>query len=604
MLRGTLALMTRGLRFDCRRWQMHALRFLLVGFFLIFLFIAWIGSLTALASAPGLTFFWSITFTNYAFVTLAGMSFFTSTITEEKEEQTLGLLKMAGVNPLGILLGKIGPRLANALLLLAIQFPFVQLAVTLGGVLHRQVQAVYITLAGYIVLMAGLGLIASVIAHQTRRAALMVSTAILVPLVAQVVVYGFLSSYRLPIGVYETVDWLSIWSVVERLREVMSLGFFGAPVGRQFYAHLAGGTSMFVVSWLIFERCTHQPHAPAKSGEVSRQVRRRLRFRSLGTAVLVILPVLLAVLLAYSHARSAITGIAFQQVPVYEIVVAVCLTLAVGLPIVTLIVTAVRPTEESGDIGECWPNARSIVWKDLNFVSGGAVGMLVRVSLYSLITGLVAFLMGVLSGEWHLTDQAAWMFGIGLVAGTLELASNLGRSLRTEVQSQTLSTLTLLPRTVRSLLWSKVAGGLATLIPAAVMTLIGGVFVFVPLVTEARNGLDSLTGVLVVLMTVVVVVLEILVFLELTAFFALTVRWGYVVLALICTYFMNTTGWIIGVMMSLVGLIGGSATGGSRIVAILIVMLPWILAIGITLAVVIALYHAIESRIRRLAGES
>ena len=317
-----------------------------------------------------------------------------------------------------------------------------------------------------------------------------------------------------------------------------------------------------------------------------------------------LLPVLLAVLLAYSHTRSAITGIAFQQVPVYEIVVAVCLTLAVGLPIVTLIVTAVRPTEESGDIGECWPNARSIVWKDLNFVSGGAVGMLVRVSLYSLITGLVAFLIGVLSGEWHLTDQAAWMFGIGLVAGTLELASNLGRSLRTEVQSQTLSTLTLLPRTVRSLLWAKVAGGLAALIPAAVMTLIGGVFVFVPLVTEARNGLDSLTGVLVVLMTVVVVVLEILVFLELTAFFALTIRWGYVVLALICTYFMNTTGWIIGVMMSLVGLIGGSATGGSRIVAILIVMLPWILAIGITLAVVIALYHAIESRIRRLAGES
>ena len=100
MFRGTLALMTRGLRFDCRRWQMHALRFLLVGFFLLFLFVAWLSSLTALGSAPGLTFFWSITFTNYAFVTLAGMSFFTSTITEEKEEQTLGLLKMAGVNRL------------------------------------------------------------------------------------------------------------------------------------------------------------------------------------------------------------------------------------------------------------------------------------------------------------------------------------------------------------------------------------------------------------------------------------------------------------------------------------------------------------------------
>ena len=215
MFRGTLALMTRGLRFDCRRWQMHALRFLLVGFFLLFLFVAWFSSLTALGSAPGLTFFWSITFTNYAFVTLAGMSFFTSTITEEKEEQTLGLLKMAGVNPLGILLGKLGPRLVNALLLLAIQFPFVQLAVTLGGVLHRQVLAVYITLAGYIVLMAGVGLIASVIAHHTRRAALLVSSAILVPLALQIFVYGIFSSVTFPTGVYDTINWFSIWSVVE-----------------------------------------------------------------------------------------------------------------------------------------------------------------------------------------------------------------------------------------------------------------------------------------------------------------------------------------------------------------------------------------------------
>ena len=99
-------------------------------------------------------------------------------------------------------------------------------------------------------------------------------------------------------------------------------------------------------------------------------------------------------------------------------------------------------------------------------------------------------------------------------------------------------------------------------------------------------------------------IFEILVFLELTAFFALTIRWGYVVLALICTYFMNTTGWIVGALLSLGGLIGGSSTGGGRIIGILAVVLPWILAIGITLAVVVALYYAIQSRIRRLAGQS
>ena len=131
MLRGTLALMIRGLRFDCRRWQMHALRFLLVAIFLFLLFISWIEYVVSIGTAPGLGFFSYITYTNFVFITLGGMSFFTSSITEEKEEQTLGLLKMAGVNPLGILMGKLGPRLLNALLLLAIQFPFVQLAVTL-----------------------------------------------------------------------------------------------------------------------------------------------------------------------------------------------------------------------------------------------------------------------------------------------------------------------------------------------------------------------------------------------------------------------------------------------------------------------------------------
>ena len=119
------------------------------------------------------------------------------------------------------------------------------------------------------------------------------------------------------------------------------------------------------------------------------------------------------------------------------------------------------------------------------------------------------------------------------------------------------------------------------MIPAGVMTLIGGAFTFVPLIRDIGDfgSPESLTSILAILMTVVAVVLEILVFLELTAFFALTIRWGYVVLALICTYFMNTTGWIVGTLLSLGGLIGGSATGGGRIVGILAMVLLATLAV-------------------------
>ncbi len=614
MLRGTLALMIRGLRFDCRRWQMHALRFLLVAIFLFILFISWIEYVVAIGTAPGLGFFSYITYTNFVFITLGGMSFFTSSITEEKEEQTLGLLKMAGVNPLGILLGKLGPRLANALLLLAIQFPFVQLAVTLGGVHLRQIQAVYITLAGYIMIMAGLGVLASVVARRTRGAAMIVSAAVMLPLLTQMVLAIFgLSGATAPLlaNAREAIAWISIWAVVERLGEVMSLGFDESPLGVQLYCHLGGAAAMFITSWLIFERCTRQPHTAAESGLISRKVRSVFRMRTLGLSILITLPLLVIVFVAYPYARSAFTGFGVQRVPTYEAVVAVTLALAVGLPLVTAIVAALRRKAVGRDIGECWSGSRSLIWKDLHFVSGGAVGLMYRIVLYSLITGLIAFLLGYFGGDWEWSVLGGWMLGVGLVAGTFELASNVGRGLRTELQWQTLSTLALLPQSIRSIVWSKLLSGLAALAPAAVMVLFGLLTLLEPmtegiadLVNRTNGSFVNLLELLYLPMMITLVLLEIAVFVELTAFFALTIRWGYVVLAAVCTYFMNSVGGLAWSMFAMTLSVGSMGGGNSRLFATLMVLVPWIVATGISVALVIALYHAIESRIRHLAGQS
>ena len=619
MLRGTLALMIRGLRFDCRRWQMHALRFLLVAIFLFILFISWIEYVVAIGTAPGLGFFSYITYTNFAFITLGGMSFFTSSITEEKEEQTLGLLKMAGVNPVGILLGKLGPRLANALLLLAIQFPFVQLAVTLGGVHHRQIQAVYATLTGYIMIMAGLGVLASVVARRTRGAALMVSTAIMLPLLLQMVLAIFgASGATSPLLTHarEAITWISIWSVAERLSEVMSLGFDESPLGLQLYCHLGGAAAMFFTSWLIFERCTRQPHTSAESGLISRQARSVFRLRTLGHSVLLIQPVLAAVFLGYPYARSAITGGNSQLVPTYEAVVAVTLVLALGLPIVTAIVAAVRRQTAGRDIGECWSSSRSLIWKDLHFVSGGALGLLYRVVIYSMITGMIAFIIGYFEsgsnypGTWDWGLLGGWMLGVGLVAGTFELASNVGRGLRTEVQWQTLSTLVMLPQSIRAMIWSKLLSGLAALIPVTAMVLVGLLMLVKPVsegigetISNANNNFQGLVGLLYLPMMISLVVMEIAVFVELTAFFALTIRWGYVVLAAVCTYFMNSIGGLAWSMFAVI-LSAGGGGGNSTLFGTLMVLVPWIVAMGVSVALVIALYHAIESRIRHLASQS
>src|SRR4051794_6274954 len=55
------------------------------------------------ANAPGLEFFESVAMADLAFIALAGMSYFSSAISEEKEEDTLGLLRMTNLNALSIL---------------------------------------------------------------------------------------------------------------------------------------------------------------------------------------------------------------------------------------------------------------------------------------------------------------------------------------------------------------------------------------------------------------------------------------------------------------------------------------------------------------------
>ena len=83
----------------------------------------------------------------------------------------LGLLRMTDLNPLSILLGKSTSRLCGALLLLAAQFPFTLLAVTLGGVSARQIVAAYLALGAYTFFLCNLALLASVVARRTGQAA-------------------------------------------------------------------------------------------------------------------------------------------------------------------------------------------------------------------------------------------------------------------------------------------------------------------------------------------------------------------------------------------------------------------------------------------------
>ena len=151
----TLALTNRGLRVDQRMLRTYLIR---LGYLiLIYIMLFFSQQMSRFIGAAGLRLFSNLSYLNFWLITLAGISYFSNSITEEKEDQTLGLLKMAGINSFALLLGKMSPRLLGTAILLTVQFPFTLLSITLGGVTTQQVIAAYCALLAYLILVASIG---------------------------------------------------------------------------------------------------------------------------------------------------------------------------------------------------------------------------------------------------------------------------------------------------------------------------------------------------------------------------------------------------------------------------------------------------------------
>src|SRR5205085_1688371 len=121
------ALFGRALREDVRARLPSILRAALA---LIILVIVWSNERDfARHVAPGREFLLATLMANLAFLGIAAPGVFASAITEEKEDETLPLLRMTNLSPVAILFGKSTARLLGALLLLAVQIPFTLLAV-------------------------------------------------------------------------------------------------------------------------------------------------------------------------------------------------------------------------------------------------------------------------------------------------------------------------------------------------------------------------------------------------------------------------------------------------------------------------------------------
>ena len=269
MIRGTLTLLNRSIRGDALKSQSHVVRLISIVILLLFLLAAHVRSSDY--SAPGLEFFRSIAYLGIALISLAGIGHFSNSITEEKEEGTLGLLLLANISPLAILLGKSTNRVLSTILIFVAQFPFALLAITLGGITISQIFATYVALAGFLFLIANLSLLASVISRKSSEASAIVLLLIFLVLgaspaiantVSQLVNLQFLSKSGNVVHVVDRMEALHYRvSVTKQISRIFEPNGSYHIFSQQLIFSMIIGFILFSLAWIRFSRIKVGPPA-------------------------------------------------------------------------------------------------------------------------------------------------------------------------------------------------------------------------------------------------------------------------------------------------------------------------------------------------------
>ena len=360
-------------------------------------------------SAPGLALFQWIIYANAVLTTFAGPLLFANAITEEKEERTLALLRVADVGPLTILTGKALPRLAALMLVLIVQFPFTLLAITLGGVTFSQVLAAYLAIAAFLVFVGMLAIFCSVLFRSTGNAVGLTGFLLLAYFFGPLLIYAVAATLRLEPQLAGLASLLSdVYSGIQQtnvytqLAVITTSGFDESPWSVQVVSNLALGLFFFGLGWAVFDFFNRDIDAiPVKS-------RRR------------------------------------------------------------------KANAQGESVGRRVWN-RPVMWKEFVYSVGGQRAMIAKSVLYLLLVVLVAYLV---SG-WNVRRISfpevgaftAGMFFFCILP--MEMTLIVARLFNPEVKGKTLSTLLMLPYTVREIGWSKIAGGLLALIPAFAFLCLG-----------------------------------------------------------------------------------------------------------------------------------
>lgn len=441
MFRKISALLVRSLRSDARLARFHLLR-LALG--IVVLLVLWSTQQNMRwRASPGREFYTGLTVCNLLAITLAGATFFAMAISEEREEQTLPLLKMADIGPLPLLLGKWLPRMITALLLLSIQIPFTLLAITMGGVSWSHIVATNWMLLGYLILVGNFGLFVSVWNYRTGGAFAVTAVTLVIFLLAGPVLGELVTAPRL-----QRFVWF-----LEPLREFLSglnpflkiggvLGNFGRgsfALPFQVWMSLVLGGVFFVGSWLSFDYATSLEPSGKSFAMRLRDGWTRLWNRAAPSRP--------------ASSRPAAAG------------------------------AKPAPARRTPGLRRVW--GMPIVYKDFHQIAGGPVGMLSRIFGYGMICVGTwgAFLT---AGAPFNNDFGRAISALGMITAFfslwflgIEAAFVAARLYRSEIKDRTWATLSLLPRSIPQIAYAKLAGAALGLLPA-LMLLIGGSLLALP----------------------------------------------------------------------------------------------------------------------------
>ena len=416
MISGVLTLFNWTLKMDSKSIYPHVIRalFALALLFAISMSFADVFG----ASRMGLNFFEAVCSLNVLIITVSGISYFVTAVTEEKDAGTYALLRLAGMNSLSITLGKSTSRLVSSLMLLVIQLPFTFLAITLGGILWNQIIAAYLAMAAWMILIANLALFCSVRCATSGRAAGLAGAIVGMFLFCPVIIQNGLAT--MPAGMLSKSAVTAIEHIPETLAEISVFDRL---------AEILGSNSVFGIP------------AINPSG------------------------------ITVSAANSAATSLLGNQFWWSCLIALALFTISTC----TLDLWS-SPTETSGlsenrsvrrlSVSRCW--SWPIAWKEFLFFTGGRTFAIVKFVAGGLTYAgfrLYQEMEGGYAGLW-LSDDYGWLTFLTFVAVlTLEVLLYSSGCLFAEVRQLTQSTLVTLPiSSVRTLL-EKLAGCAIALVP-------------------------------------------------------------------------------------------------------------------------------------------